>query len=102
VEIRVIETGGLDGHEHLARRRDRIGEIADDGSGTVGYSGQDGAHGGILLQKTLITPALFSQPSPSPPGRRGRRPSNKKKRILKLPSLPGPGGWRAGREGLGE
>jgi hypothetical protein len=35
MEIGMVEAGGLDGHEHLARRGDRIGELADDGSGMV-------------------------------------------------------------------
>jgi hypothetical protein len=64
----------------------------------------------------LITPTLFSQPSTRPcrgeegvvsRKKREKKPSTQVSvfflpSLAFLPSLPGRGGWRAGREGPGE
>ena len=52
-------------------------------------------------ERALITPALFSQPPPRPPGEEGEVSQRKRGRPFLLPSLPAAGG-EAGREGLGE
>jgi hypothetical protein len=39
MEIGVIEAGGLDGDEDLARLRDRIEEAPDDGGGMIAFGG---------------------------------------------------------------
>jgi hypothetical protein len=71
------------------RRRKRIGSI-------------------VAAARALITPALFSQPPPRPPGEEGvvslekaRRSESLSLSDFRLPSLPA-GGGEAGREGLGE
>src|SRR4051812_40355804 len=73
-------------------------------------------------KKALITPTLFSQPSTRPAGEKreterarfcrggpvwppcslpGTKTGRPNRPPLQSPSLPGKGGWRAGREGLG-
>jgi len=59
------------------------------------------------IAEALITPALFSQPPPRPPGEEGEVSLKEEEgfscffKDFPLPSLPADGG-EAGREGLGE
>src|SRR4029077_6128875 len=76
------------------------GECAgsESGAGSVGGAAMRGA------RVALITPALFSQPSTRPcRGEEGVVSLKTDFRLVSCfsPSLPGRGGWRAGREGLG-
>jgi hypothetical protein len=56
-------------------------------------------YGRVCPPKPLITPALFSHPSTHPTGEKRERSAEE---SLEKPLSPRSGGWRAGREGLGE
>jgi hypothetical protein len=89
-----LEAPGFDGGQHLLGGQGE--EEVGFGRGVVRHAANV-AKIGVPGRLALITPALFSRPPLRPDGRRGRKTSL----SAVEPLSPTPGGWRAGREGLG-
>src|SRR6185312_464812 len=76
--------------------------VGDDGEGLTPMRQADRNRTDVRTAKTLITPALFSQPPPRPPGEEGEQPRTTAFVGLPAPLSPGGrgGGWERGAGGV--